>query len=196
MYQPMSCRVIPSQDVSHCVSSFPVPVLSCARTVVASACKRAACSVICPNTEQDSRGADTWAQVLRHERKHLVVEASGKSRMRSPRHNETFLHCAFWVFCLAIHHHQWTTRIATHDSVLDHPKCGERWHSEATPMLRKIGRALSRDLKCTHSTCNGHAHFYKARRIDVHWPFIIFGQMSWHGMPARQITLQSRHEEK
>ena len=55
---------------------------------------------------------------------------------------------------------------------------------------------MSRDRKCTHSTCNGHAHFYKARRIDVHWPLIIFGQMSWHGMPARQITLQSRHEEQ
>ena len=40
--QPVSCRVVPSQGVSHCVSSFPVLVMSCARTKVAFPCKRAA----------------------------------------------------------------------------------------------------------------------------------------------------------
>ena len=74
--------------------------------------------------------------------------------------------------------------------------CGERWNSQATPTHRKMDRAMSRDRQCTHSTCNGHAHFYKARRIDVHWPFVVFGQMSWYGMPARQIMLQNRHEQK
>ena len=67
-----------------------------------------ACSVICPNTEKESSGADTWAQVKRHEREHLVVNASDKSGMRAPRNCEAFLHCAFWVFCLALHHHQGT----------------------------------------------------------------------------------------
>ena len=36
--QPLSCRVVPSQDVSHCTSLFPFHVLSCARTIVAYAC--------------------------------------------------------------------------------------------------------------------------------------------------------------
>ena len=63
-------------------------------------------------------------------------------------------------------------------------------------MRRKMNRAMSRDRQCTHSTCNGHAHFYKARRIDVHWPFVVFGQLAWYGMPARQIMLQNRHEQK
>ena len=65
------------------------------------------------------------ARVLRRERQHLVVEASGKSRMRSQRHCEAFLHCAFWVSCLALHHHEGTgttpalgVMIATHDSFL------------------------------------------------------------------------------
>ena len=84
-----------------------------------------ACSVICPNTEKESSGADTWALVLRHERKHLVVNASDKSGMRAPRHCETFLHCAFWVFSLALPHHHsivmtraLVVMIATHDSDL------------------------------------------------------------------------------
>ena len=62
-------------------------------------------------------------------------------------------------------------------------------------MHRKMNRAMSRDRKCTHSTCNGHEHVYKARRIDVQGPFIIFDLMSWYGMPARPITLQCRHEK-
>ena len=37
---------------------------------------------------------------------------------------------------------------------------------------------MSRDRQCTHSTCNGHALFYKARRIDVHWPSVVFGRMA------------------
>ena len=63
-------------------------------------------------------------------------------------------------------------------------------------MQRKLNRAMSRDRKCTHSTRNGHAHAYKARRVNVHWHVIIFRQVSWYGMPARQSTLQNRHEEK
>ena len=49
---------------------------------------------------------------------------------------------------------------------------------EATPMHRKLNRAMARDRKCTHSTRNGHAHAYKARRVNVHWHVIIFGQLS------------------
>ena len=55
-------------------------------------------------------------------------------------------------------------------------------------MHHKMNRAMARDRKCTHS--NGHAHAYKARPIHVHGPFIIFGQMSWYGMPARPITFR------
>ena len=45
-------------------------------------------------------------------------------------------------------------------------------------MHRKLNRAMARDRKCTHSTSNGHAHAYKARRVYVHWHVIIFCQLS------------------
>ena len=82
-------------------------------------------SATSPITTKESSGAETCGGVLRHEREHLVVNASDKSGMRAPRHCETFLHCAFWVFSLALpHHHSMVmTRaldvmIATHDSDL------------------------------------------------------------------------------
>ena len=37
---------------------------------------------------------------------------------------------------------------------------------------------MSRGRKCTHSTRNGYAHAYKARRVNVHWHVIIFRQLS------------------
>ena len=49
---------------------------------------------------------------------------------------------------------------------------------DATPMHRKLNQAMARDRKCTHSTRNGHAHAYKARRVNVHWHVIIFRQLS------------------
>ena len=55
-------------------------------------------------------------------------------------------------------------------------------------MHRKMNRAVSRDRTCTPSTCSDHAHAYKARRVNVHWPVIIIGQPSWYGMPVREIT--------
>ena len=67
---------------------------------------------------------------------------------------------------------------------------------ETTPMHRKLNRAMARDRKCTHSTRNGHAHAYKARRVIVHWHVIIFRQLSWYGVPARQNRTQNRLEEK
>ena len=99
----------------HCLSLSPD---ACARTTVP-------CNATSPITSKESSGIDTCGGVLRRERKHLVVEASGKSRMRAPRHCEAFLHCAFWVFCLALlHHHSivmpraLVVMIATHDSNL------------------------------------------------------------------------------
>ena len=93
---------------------------ACARTTA----RAQACNVKCPNTAQETSGVDTRAQVLRRERKHQVVEASGKSRMQSQRQLRG-PDWAFWVFCLALHHHQWTgttpafvVMIATYDSVL------------------------------------------------------------------------------
>ena len=71
-----------------------------------------ACSVICPNTEKESSGADTWAQVLRHEREHLVVNASDKSGMRAQRHYEThnghsgcFVSLFLTTTALSLHEH-------------------------------------------------------------------------------------------
>ena len=67
--------------------------------------------------------------------------------MRSQRHCEAFLHFAFWVYCLALHHHQGTgtnpalgVMIATHDSDLIVQSAGRGWHSQATPMHRKMNR--------------------------------------------------------
>ena len=67
---------------------------------------------------------------------------------------------------------------------------------DATPMHRKLNHAMARDRKCTHSTRNGHADAYKARRVNVHWHVIIFRQLSWYGVPARQNRTQNRREEK
>ena len=53
---------------------------------------------------------------------------------------------------------------------------------------------MSRDRKCTLSTRNGHAHAYRARRVNMHWHVIIFRQLSWYGVPARQN--RNRREEK
>ena len=50
----------------------------------------------------------------------------------------------------------------------------------------------ARDRKCTHSTRNGHAHAYKARRVNVPWHVIIFRQLSWYGVPARQNRTQKQ----
>ena len=117
----------------HAVSSQPRCVAL--RLVVSCPCLKLrshnsgarvpACSVKCPNTENKSSGADTWAQVLRHDREHLVVNASDKSGMRAPRHCEAFLQCAFWAFCLALPHHHsivmtraLVVMIATHNSDL------------------------------------------------------------------------------
>ena len=63
-------------------------------------------------------------------------------------------------------------------------------------MHRKLNRATSHFRNCTQSTCNGHAHAYKARRVNVHWHVIIFRQLSWYGVPARQNRTQNRREEK
>ena len=90
---------------------------------------------------------DTRAQVKRRERKHLVGEASGKSRMRSQRHCEAILHCAFWVSCLALHHHQGTdttpahvVMIATHDSVLITQSAGSvGTNKQPECIVRRIG---------------------------------------------------------
>ena len=126
-----------------------------------------ACRVKCPNTENKSSRADTWAQVLRRECQHLVVNASDKSGMRAPRHCEAFLHCAFWAFCLALPHHHsivmtraLVVRIATHDSDLivrgaliigtnKQPKC----------IVRRMG--LCHAMARAPSRCSGHAHFPK-----------------------------------
>ena len=164
---------------------------------------RSALPIPCPNSAQESSRVDTPTQVLRRERKHLVVEASGISRMRSQRHYEAFLHCAFWVFCLALHHHQGTdttpaisVMTATHDSVLitqsavsvgtvKQPECiggriGLR-HAIASAQIQ-VAVVMHMHTRPVALMCTG---------LSSSLP-----KMSWYDMPARQITLQSRHEEK
>ena len=118
------CHAVSSQP--RCVALHLVVSCPCLKLRSHNSGARVpACRVKCPNMENKSSGADTWAQVLRRECQHLVVNASDKSGMRAPRHCEAFLHCAFWVFCLALPHlhsivmtRALVVRIATHDSDL------------------------------------------------------------------------------
>ena len=85
--------------------------------------------------------------------------------------------------------------IATHDSDLivrgavtigtsKQPEC----------IVRRIGHATRSHVRTF--TLQWSCTLAKARGIDLHWHVIIFGQLSWYGMPARQITLQNRRDEK
>ena len=116
-----------------------------------------ACSVICPNTEKESSGADTWAQVLRHEREHLVVNASDKSGMRAQRHCETHNGHSGW-FCLALPHHHsivmtraLDVRIATHDSDLI-------VRGAVTTGTNKQPECIVRRMGLCHAIARGHLH--------------------------------------
>ena len=144
----------------HCLSLSPD---ACARTTV----HLQACKATCPFTTKESNGTETCAQVLRHERKHLVVEVSGNSRVRSQRHYDIFLHGAFWTFCLALPHHQsivitpaLAVRIATNDSDLIAQTAG----SVATIRTCILGRTgLRHAIARAHLDVAVVMHMFKGR---------------------------------
>ena len=97
---------------------------------------------------------------------HLVVNASAKSGMRAPRHCEAFLHCAFWVFCLALPHHHsivmiraLVVMIATHYSDLIVRGAVIIGTNKQTKCIVRRTRPKPRDRTCAPSRCSGYAHF-------------------------------------
>ena len=122
-----------------------------------------ACSVICPNTEKESSGADTWAQVLRHEREHLVVNASDKSGMRAPRHCQAHTghsrHAAKYVR---------KQRLAV---------CARHTKNALTTRMAK---SSSRNHKCVAGRLHLTIWWWTGSVLRFSWPVRVFVQQSEH----------------
>ena len=79
--------------------------------------------------------------------------------------------CILVVSCLALHHHQGTgttpalvVMIATHDNVLIAQSAGSVGTNKQRQLHHKMNRAMSRDRRCTHSSCaGGYVHILQTR---------------------------------